>query len=168
MPGNKKPRRKHQRRQHVNPLAAFETLNRSHVISEVLTNFHVPLAAEDQRDVAIAFGGSIDAISKGRGTDEHMQNLACMCNTSLVLAERGFGSEYEKDLVAALDALFRLQLRFKRTGVYGFDAVGLAALRKAYDVHTAQVEIAGQGELMAAGNEVHRRIKEGNFYREAA
>lgn len=167
MPGSKKTRRKY-RPKHTNPLAGLEVLNRSHIIGEVLTNFYVPLAAEDQRDVAIAFGASIDAISKGSGTDEHLQNLACMCNTSLVLSERGFGPEYEQDLVAALDSLFRVQLRFKRAGVYGFDAAGLAALRRAFDVHTAQVEIAGQGELMAAGNAVHRRIKEGNFYREAA
>ncbi|KVN83472.1 hypothetical protein [Burkholderia ubonensis] len=167
MPGNKKPRRKY-RRKRTNAIAALETLNRSHVIGEVLTNFYVPLDAEDQRDVAIAFGGSIDAISKGKGTAEHMQNLACMCNVSLVLAEHGFGPEYEQDVVAALDALFRMQLRFKRTGVWGFDPIGLAALRRAFDVHTAQVEIAGQGELMAAGNEVKMRIKEGDFYREAA
>jgi hypothetical protein len=167
MPGNKKPRRKYQRKQ-TNRIAGLEVLQRAHIISEVRTNFHVPLNAQDQRDVAIACGGSIDAISKGKGTHEHMQCLALMCNTSLVLCEHGFGPEYEKDLVAALDSLFRVQLRFKRTGVYGFDSVGLKALRKAYDVHTAQVEIAGQGELMAAGHAVNQRIKEGNFYREAA
>jgi hypothetical protein len=167
MPASKKPRRKF-RPKHKNPLAAFEVLNRSHVISEVLTNFHKPLHEQDQRDVALAFGLSIDAISKGKGEISHAETLACMCNTSLVLAERGFGPEHENDLIAALDALFRLQLRFKRTGKLGFDAPGLQALRKAFDIHTAQVEHAGQGELMAAGSEVDRRIKEGNYYREAA
>ncbi|WP_109479187.1 hypothetical protein [Paraburkholderia sp. C35] len=167
MPASKKPRRKY-RPKPLDPLSALQTLNRSHVIGEVLTNFYKPLEAADQRDVAIAFGSSIDAISKGKGEISHAETLACMCNTSLVLTERGFGPEYEADIIAALDALFRLQLRFKRTGKLGFDAPGLQALRRAYDVHTAQVEIAGQGELMAAGNEVSRRIKEGNHYREAA
>lgn len=167
MAGNKKPRRPY-RPKVASRGIAFDILNRAHVVDEVAKNFYVPLNAEDQRNVAIMFGTSIDMLMRGRGTVDHVRLLADLCNTSLVLAERKHGEECEADITAALDGLFRMQIRFKRTGKWVFDAIGLQAIRRAYDIHTAQVEIAGQGELIAAGNEVVRRAKAGHFYREAA
>lgn len=167
MPGNKKPRRKYQRKR-MPAFAGLDMLNRAHIVESVREKYHVPLSEEDQRDVNIACGLSIDAIVMGKGTHEHMNCLALMCNTSLVLTEYGFGKQYEKNLIAALDALFRMQLRFKRSGVWEFDEIGREAMRTAYDVHVAQVQVAGQGDLMAAGNVVNQRVKEGNVYREAA
>jgi hypothetical protein len=168
MAGTKKPRRKY-RPKGLDGIGSFaRVLNNSHVMREVNAEFYQPLNADDQRDVAIAFGASLDAIVNGKGTVEHIRILAEMCNLALVLCTRGHGPQYEKDVVAALDAVFRANICFKRRGTWQFDEVGRAALQRAFDVVCAQAEVAGQGELIAAGVEVGRRVKEGNLYREAA
>lgn len=166
MARSKKPRNKPYRQKYArNPVAAFEALQKSHVTGEVLRNFHVQLNEADQTKIAISYGVSLDRMSKGEGTYYDMGNLGLMCNVSLVLCERDIGKEYEKHVVQAQLALWRAHQRHQAGKNLALDAVGLQALRLAFDLHGKQVEVAGQGQLIAAESEVARRQAGGDVFR---
>ncbi|MDF0506580.1 hypothetical protein POK33_38160 [Burkholderia cenocepacia] len=162
MAANKKPRRKYRPRYAKNPVAVFEALNRSHVNSAVLADFHVTLDGDQQRDIGINYGVAIDQVANGKATDRDVGNIGFMCNVAGVLCENGFGEQYAEDVQEAKNALFRAELRRSQGHNWGFDGPGLAAVRRAYDLHVAQIEVAGQGHLVAAGREVTRRAAAGD------
>lgn len=161
-----RPRKKYRPKVARNPVAAFEALNRSHVTASVLRDFHVVLDADQQRDIAISYAISLDRMSKGTGNEQDLGNLGFMCNVALVLCERGFGVEYQDEVVLAQHALWRANQRKQAGKTLAFDAVVLQAIRRAFALHSAQVETAGQGQLVAAGAEVARRQDVGDVFRD--
>jgi hypothetical protein len=166
MARSKKPRNKPYRPKYAhNPVAAFEVLQKSQVVGEVLRNYHVQLNESDRQKIAISYGISLDRLCKGEGSYEDMGNLGLMCNVSIVLCERDIGKEYEQDVVQAQLALWRAHQRKEGGKNLGLDAVGLQALRFAFDLHGKQVEVAGQGQLIAAESEVARRMAAGDVFR---
>lgn len=170
MSRNKKPRAKAYRMKPVNDCSGFVLLARksieAEVAAEMLATFDKPLNDEQQRDIAIVFGSAITRMAGGKGTEETLHNIIFMCNVSLIMCEQDIGAQYEQDLIEALNGSFRAKLRGEKTGRWGFDGPALVAIRRAYDVHTAQVEIAERRDFKRALDEVTRRINAGDVYRE--
>lgn len=49
----------------------------------------LPLAADQQRDLGIAYHASLQALISGHGTEQAWATLACAYNIALLLAELG-------------------------------------------------------------------------------
>ena len=126
-----------------------------------------PLTSEQQRDLGLAYHLSFEQMLNG-GSETAWHSLAAALNVCLILCERGFGAEFETEIKAAMRALMRTKYRQQKTGSWALDGEGLAAMRKALEIHDAQVEIAERGEIRAAINEVYRRVQSGDVYAEAA
>ncbi len=164
MAGNSRPKKKYRPKVARNPIAAFRVLNRSHVDACVLRDYDVALDEGQQRDISIGYGIAIDRMSKGVGSQDDLGTVAFMCNVALVLCERDFGEQYFDEVKLAQHALWRADQRHKAGKSLAFDAVGLQAIRRVYALHTAQIEAAGQGHLLAAGQEVNRRRLAGEMF----
>lgn len=126
-----------------------------------------PLAADQQRDLGLAYHLSFEAMLRG-GAEEAWHALAATLNIALILCERGFGVEFEGEIKAAMRALMRTKYRQQETGSWALDGDGIAALRKALAIHDEQVRIAERGEIRQAIQEVYRRVESGEVYAEAA
>jgi hypothetical protein len=157
-----KPRKPYRKKCQANRVAAFEVLHKSHVVSQVVANFDVPLDEDDQRTLVISYGISLDRMVKGQAVITDLENLGLMCNVSVVLCEQKIGKQYLDDVVQAQLALWRAYKRMVAGKTAGLDAIGIQAVRRAYDLHTQQVELAGQGLLVAAEREVSRRASNGD------
>jgi hypothetical protein len=120
-----------------------------------------PLTDDQQRDLGLAYRLSFQAMLT-RPEECHWHTLAATANIALLLCEQNFGAEYIDDIKAAQDALMRTMHRQKKTGSWAMDAEGIAAIRKALDLHDAQVEIAERGEIRKAMQEIYRRINAGD------
>ncbi len=136
--------------------------------ADILRNYSVPMSRDEQLSTGALFGLSLAALREGRGSETEWANVVSMTNTSLVLAEYGFGPEHEPALVSALDGLFRAKERAQRTGKWGLDGDAMRAVALAFDVHQAQVEVVGQGHYTAAMNVVKQRVERGDIYRQAS
>jgi hypothetical protein len=164
MPKSTKTRKRYRVRPCESMAGLALLVRKSH--ENAAADYFVPLTPDEQRDAAIIFGAAFAQIVNGRGEREHAQRLADMCNTALVLCERGFGKEYERACVEGLDNVFRMGLHYQKARVWMLDDVARAALSRVYDVYCAQLEVAGQGHLLDAELEVARRANEGNYYRD--
>jgi|GEM_PF-2469119 len=166
MSRTKKPRTKTYRPKAIVADVAFDLLAAKNAHDQMVVNFDKPLSEEQQRDISLVFGMGIDTMATGKGTEEALHNIIFMCNVSLVLCEHGIGPQYEADMVAALDGTFRSKLRGEKTGRWGLDGPALVALRRAFEIHSAQVEVAEHRDFRRALNEVTRRIESGDLYQE--
>lgn len=126
-----------------------------------------PLTSEQQRDLGLAYHLSFQQMLNG-GSETAWHSLAATLNVCLILCERGFGAEFENEIKAGMRALMRTKYRQQQTGSWALDGDGITAMRKALEIHDAQVEIAERGEIRAAINEVYRRVTAGDVYAEAA
>lgn len=125
-----------------------------------------PLAADQQRDLGLAYHLSFEAMLRG-GAEEAWHALAATLNIALILCERGFGVEFEGEIKAAMRALMRTKYRQQETGSWALDGDGITAMRRALEIHDAQIEFAERGEIRAAINEVYARVMAGDVYAEA-
>ncbi|ABO60582.1 hypothetical protein LA345_38845 (plasmid) [Burkholderia vietnamiensis] len=174
MAGNKKPRKKYSGPKFspvVQRAISFLKIQRNHTLNALNANYDVVLDDDQQRDIAIAYGVAIDRMSKGMGDAEDLGQLGFMANVSRVLCERSteeldFGKQYEPDIIAAQQALMRAHFRKRAGKTLGFDAVGLQAIRRAYQIHSAQMQVAGAGHLISASAEVTRRQRAGDVMNE--
>lgn len=148
MPGNKKPKRKH------DPRRALRAALR---VDERARNRR-PLHEKQTRDLGIAYHVSFDLMRSGRGTEETWSALACSMNIAIVMAEQGIGSEHLAPLVRALDGIKRAKERGRLTGRWALDGDAITAIENALAIHDAQLEAATTGEVRAALAEVERRI----------
>jgi hypothetical protein len=163
----------------VNRFAAFAVLINNHEkqieaakVAELRERMKQPLDEDQKQSINIAFRIAFDALAGGTGQEADWHVVVCALNIGVVLCERDIGKEYEPDLIAALDAIFRVKLMQQRTGKWAIDpivnVVDCRAIERAFDVHEAQIEIATHAELASALGEVHRRMELGNVYKEAA
>lgn len=157
IPASKKPRKKYNPNRFFARIAANAERRRD-------AN---PLTGDQLTDLGLAYRLSFQAMLNG-GSESAWHSLAASLNIALILVERGFGSEYEPQIKAAMQALMRTKYRQAQTGSWALDGDGIAALRDALDVHDAQVEVAERAEIRAAINEVYRRVDAGDVYAEAA
>ncbi|WP_186083695.1 hypothetical protein [Burkholderia gladioli] len=145
-------------------LAGFELLDIVNRRQRVEKNPYELLSDQNQRDISLLYGVAIDQVMKGKGTADDVGHLAQMVSTALVLCERGHGAEFLDEVILAQHALWRLKMRVDGGAGLAFDAPGLQAMRRAYELHNAQIGVAGQGELHAAWKEVIKRYEEGNHF----
>jgi hypothetical protein len=164
MPRSKKPKRAY-RPKPVGVMAALTVLQQKHREDHIARNYFVAMPANEQRDEATLYSAAIAMLSHGMGTVEHARRVATMCNTALMLCEKGFGAEYEDACVEALDGVFRMDVRHRVSGQWQFDEPALHAVTRAYEVFCGQMKVAGQGHYFDATREVMRREGEGNYYR---
>lgn len=124
-----------------------------------------PLAADQRRDLGLAYHLSFEAMLRG-GTEEAWHALAATLNIALFLCERGFGVEFESEIKAAMRTLMRTKYRQQETGSWALDGEGIAAMRLALEIHDQQVNIVERGEIRAAINEVYALVMAGDVYAE--
>jgi len=121
----------------------------------------MPLAEDQQRDICIAYRASLQALLRGHGTEQAWSTLACSFNIALILAEQGIAAATIPTIKLAQEALLRVQKRALLRGKWAFDSEGIRVVLAAANIHDEQLEIAARGQIVAALNEVHRRIEEG-------
>lgn len=95
---------------------------------------------------------AIECIAKGHGTVSHWNEIAYAINQSWVLStERGIGEEAKPYLLVAQDAMKRMAKRYKETGHFAFDGLGLEAIRRAVEVWSSQLLLCNVAEVHRAG-----------------
>jgi hypothetical protein len=119
-----------------------------------------PLTDERQTNVVLSYHTSIQAMRGGFAQQCHFDTIVYALNIGVILAENGIGEEYLTMLGSAMNAMRRCKDRYLKIGKFGLDGDGLKALEAVADVHQAQMEVATQGELKAAIDEMYRRIEE--------
>ena len=93
--------------------------------------------------------------------------MVAALNIAMALAEADIGAEHEQAIVRALDAAFRVKVRSAKTGDFRLDGDAMRDIDTALTIHDGQMEVATQGETVAALQLVSRRIDEGHVYDEA-
>jgi hypothetical protein len=174
MAGTKKPRKKYSGPKYskeAQRAVSFIKIQRAYTLGALNANYDVVLDDDQQRDIAIAYGVAIDRMARGKGDAEDLGQLGFMTNVARVLCERStdeldFGKQYEPDIIEAQAALMRAHFRRRAGKTLGFDAVGLQAVRRAYQIHSAQMQVAGAGHLISASAEVTRRQQAGDVMSE--
>jgi hypothetical protein len=147
----------------IGGLFAIDKRNRLDSLKQTLDD-------EQLADLGLAYRLAYQSMVDGNASEMAWSTVVGSLNIGLILAERGFGSEYTKSFVAALDACWRAKRRADDVGAWGFDGAGQQAIKFALGVHDAQVEEAPKYALTEAIAEVHRRYENGSNYqtREAA
>jgi hypothetical protein len=163
MPGTKKPRRAYKSRPKA-AMAAFTVLTQKRDANYIERHYFVPLEADEQRDEALVYSAALGAFAMGIGTREHAMRLGTMCNQAMILCEMGFGKEYEKTCIEAVDGVFRVGLRYRVDGDWRMDEAGFRAVALAYEVFCGQMKVAGQGHFRDARREVARRESAGDYH----
>lgn len=127
-----------------------------------------PLAADQLADLGLAYWLSLEQLRTGDATEEAWSCVVAALNIAMALAETDIGAEHEQAIVRALDGAFRAKVRSAKTGNFRLDGDAMRDIEAALTIHDGQMELATQGETVAALQLVRRRIDEGNVYREAA
>jgi hypothetical protein len=110
------------------------------------------IAEGDVDEMELPVLAAIECIAKGYGTVSHWNEIAHAINQSWVLCtEGGTGEEAKPYLLVAQDAMKRMAKRYHDTGRFGFDALGLEAVRRVVEIWSAQLTMCTLGEVHAAG-----------------
>ena len=160
----KKPRAKAYRQRPVSFNGGLFSIAQKHAAIEDSK----PIQGEDQTDLSTAYWLAFDAMLRSSSREEDWCVVVCALNVAMVLTERGFGTDFEPDIIKALDGAFRASIRAGHTGKWRFDGEAINAIREALFIHDQQIELATKEEMRSALKEVHSRIDSGMVYREAA
>lgn len=125
-----------------------------------------PLSGIQQTEVLTDYYAAMDAFMQGRAEFTHFEKLVYAVNVTRVLADMGFGEEYDETIYHGMAAVQRIKERHTKTQRWGLDGDGRRALHAMEDLHRAQLEIATKGEIDAAINEMWRRIRAGMQFSE--
>ena len=128
----------------------------------------VPLADDQIADLSIAFRIAFDLMITGHADEQQWSTCTVALNIALILAERGFGPHFVDDINAALEGAFRARVRAQRTGAWGYDGAAMTAIKRAFEIHEAQIENATRADLRAAIAEIRQRIDDGVVFELAA
>lgn len=141
-----KPKQRHDRNKDARHLfAGINRLMAAQVAKQEVTD-------SDVDDMEITVLAAIECISKGYGTISHWNEIAYAINQSWVLCtEGGIGEEAKPYLLVAQDAMKRMAKRFKETGKFAFDGLGLEAVRRVVEIWATQLTMCTLGEVHAAG-----------------
>ncbi len=72
---------------------------------------------------------ALDEMIHGRGTLDHWRTLTDLLNLSEMMARQGIGIEVLDVCKAAQEALIKAGKRYETTGKFGFDGLGIQAIR---------------------------------------
>ena len=124
-----------------------------------------PLDDEQVRDLSLAFRLAFAAMIGGAADELQWSTCVCSLDIALILAENGIGKEHIPAINEALEGAFRAKVRHSKIGVWGFDGAAIQAIKDAYIIHEAQIEMATKEEMRDAIYEVRRRIDAGNVFK---
>jgi hypothetical protein len=114
---------------------------------------------DDVDEMELPVLAAIECIAKGHGTVSHWNEIAHAINQSWILCtERGIGEEAKPYLLVAQDAMKRIAKRYQDTGRFGFDALGLEAVRRVVEIWSTQLTMCTLGEVHAAGEVADRHF----------
>lgn len=102
----------------------------------------LPLTDQRVTDLMTFVHSSIDAVSKGGGKSIDIVNMACMVDVSMLLAQRGLGSDYIADIQAAQAAVQAVLDRFNERQVAIFTGAEMQVVNAWCDIHDAQMNAA--------------------------
>lgn len=139
-------------RRRIDPLAAFRSADRQHKLDN-----------GQKLQLGVVLRTHLEAIRVGRADAAAFHNLASGVNVSMVLAERGLGTEYSELIGSAQAAMVRFKINGDR-GRWLLDGPSLNALRDWLNVYEAQLEATSQQEALDALNEVDKRVRRGQIF----
>lgn len=148
----------------VSVLGGLSIIDRKRQIAELSQK----LDSDQMTDLSLAFRQSLANMVGGYANEQQWSTCVGSLNIAMILVERGFGKEYEADVVRALDGAFRAKVRAHQGKGWGFDGEAIQAIKYAYEIHEAQIELATRADFIDAISEVHRRMEQGIVYQEAA
>ena len=137
----------------VDRLAAFRSVDRQH-----------PLDNGQKMQLGVVLRTHLEALRLGRSDATAFHNLASGVNVSMVLAERGLGTEYSEQIGAAQVAMVRFKVNGDTKGRWILDGPSLVALVDWLAVYDAQLEATSQQEAMDALDEVDKRVRRGQIF----
>ena len=118
----------------------------------------MPLADDQTRDLGIAYHVSLQAMLSGRGSEQAWSTVACTLNIAMLLAEDGIEAAALPTILIAQEALLRVRERAQRTSKWAFDGDGIRVILAAINIHDEQISRATRGKIVAALEELHRRV----------
>lgn len=124
------------------------------------TTWKLPLSHRKQVEVGIWFRTALELVLGGRAKREDMDVVSTALNIALVLAQEGYGPEWQPRIEQALEGMKRAYERLDEMGRGVLDGPGMTAVKEAFEVHDEQLRLATAEEVRNALKEVARRYKE--------
>jgi hypothetical protein len=119
-------------------------------------------------DVQLLALASLDEITKGHGTAEHIGAISLACNMTGALIRQGIGEEATEIVERCQTALLNADRRFTKVGRWGFSGPELQHVRDLLDVHERMVSNASQLEVRRALRDIDERIARGEVLQRIA
>lgn len=127
-----------------------------------------PMAAAKQDDLALLARLAFDSIQRGKGNVYDRDNLACVVNVCMVLAEWHCSPDDLAAIIAAQEGMLRADGRVLQGKRWNFDAEGRAAMLGALDIHEQLIAALGQSVVSDALMEVLTRRANGQAHQVVA
>jgi hypothetical protein len=121
-----------------------------------------PLVDGQQRDIALSYWATFDAITKGFGQEDHFHVLAGTINIACALTEMKHCEQFQATFISAQDALLHCWRRYSEHGKLGFSGTEIQVMRTALHRHDVQLQYVPQKHMMQAVNEAMERKKQGH------
>lgn len=109
---------------------------------------------------------ALDNLSKGAGDEAKCIDLVAAVTVGIIFAENGIGVEFVEDLNAALESLWRMKRRAKKTCVWGFDGDGIVSMRTALELYEQQLGLASNQLIERAIDEARIRVCSDDNYKD--
>lgn len=126
---------------------------------------HKPMRQDKQVDLKLAAELSFESVQHGTGDASDRDNLVCIVNIAMVMAETHCNAEDLAMALAAQDALLRADGRVLQGKLWNLDGEGRQQIKAAMDMHDQQIAQLGQNAVIAALLEMQRRNYKGQVHR---
>ena len=153
--------RRGNRRNRVDPTGGLGLLEKANWAANVLPQHKV----DEVQLLALA---SLDAITKGAGTAEHIGAISLACNMTGALIRQGIGEEATEIVERCQTALLNADRRYTQVGRWGFSGQELQHVRDLLDVHERMVSNASQLEIRRALADIDDRVRRGEVLQRIA
>lgn len=127
----------------------------------VKTGFMPMRLAEKAEVVSLTNYTSLDALCKGKGTNQDCLALIHAVNLAEALVLLNIGAEYKDDLRKGSDAVQALAERGIKTGKWLLRGEEMQAIRTMLEIHEAQLDVTSVIDIEKANQLVQREIKAG-------
>jgi len=142
---------------------AYSDIGGLALIHKVLYNSQ-NLSDDQLRDLGLANWASFTNLTTGNGTEDDWQAVTGALNMGAVLCERGVGSEYQDDLIKALEEVFRARIRGRATGQWYIEEKYQYDVRDGLAIHDEQCKLITRIEMINTILDVQKRVALGNVY----
>jgi len=103
---------------------------------------------------------ALSNMARGVGDKGDWERLVGATNVGIIMTEQGIGPEYERDMVAAREALVACGMRaVKNNHRFIFTGDELKVMNQALDVHDLQLKSVRAIDVDKAAHEVERRLR---------